>query len=262
MKQAIALVGDVHGSHELMIRRVDTMARRRRCEVRLVLQIGDFETHRDEDDVATMAAPQKYRLLGDFHLVRTGKLEYPWPVYFIGGNHEPYGWLDQFPEGFTVAPNCHYLGRFGVTEQLGYRIVGLTGIYVERLFTAPRPQVSEFGSRSNKAYIGYTETEVERVLEEDACDILLLHDWPGGIVADEDWKDFPSHWDLAELGNEYTRLIIEALQPTVVACGHMHYPYRSEVPLANGEVATVICLADLPSDGGVVLLDEDLAPLE
>ena len=96
----------------------------------MVLQVGDIECHRHKTDQDSMAAPTAKKTLanlGDFADCCMKGEEWPWVTYFIGGNHECYGWLDS-KDGTentstsksripvprrTVAPNLHYLGRAG-----------------------------------------------------------------------------------------------------------------------------------------------------
>lgn len=89
MMNVMALVGDVHGFQHRMVALLHDLERQQGVSITAVLQVGDFEAHRHEADVATMAAPQKVRTLGDFHQYYEGNTVFPWPLYFIGGNHEP-----------------------------------------------------------------------------------------------------------------------------------------------------------------------------
>lgn len=172
-----AAVSDVHGDMYKMLRLLQAWQARFRHQLAFVLQVGDFEPHRDTTDLATMDAPAKYRKLGDFPNFYTGRVVFPWPVYFIGGNHEPYGFLDQTLLGAQIAKNCHYLGRVGSVVVAGLKIVGVSGIYREDLFVhTARPPVSQFGSRPNKDYISFTEDEISQAVEEESADILLLHE--------------------------------------------------------------------------------------
>ena len=137
-----AVVGDVHGQFFLTRRLLQELEHRLLQETAtkldFVLQVGDLECHRDEEDMATMAAPAAKRRLGDFRECCLDGHPWPWPTYFIGGNHECFGWLDAprraVPrassngsqtglvrdsrtgpvwEPFEVAPNLFYLGRAG-----------------------------------------------------------------------------------------------------------------------------------------------------
>lgn len=211
-----------------------------------VLQVGDFEPHRHEDDLATMAAPSKYRQLGDFADYHSGRSAMPWPVYFIGGNHEPYGLLDQHPDGAEIAPNVRYLGRAGSVSIHGLTVAGLSGIYREDYFERHRPSVADIDSRSNKDYIYFTASEVDKVLECGSADILLLHEWPAGIVAPEDEEDFENQrrsMRYDQVGNDYARMVMDLLEPQLVLCGHMHKRYRRALESSPEHTINVACMA-------------------
>jgi hypothetical protein len=124
-----AVVGDVHGNMNLMVDLLSKWEVKNKIKLSFVLQVGDFEPHRNKDDVLSMAAPSKYKKLGDFPEYFKGKRTFPWLVYFIGGNHEPYIFLDHISEGGAIINNCFYFGRSGVTTIEGLRVAGLSGIY-------------------------------------------------------------------------------------------------------------------------------------
>ena len=173
-----AVVGDVHGAMWTMIRLLNGWEKSRKRRLDFVLQVGDFEPHRDEADLSTMAAPAKYRHLGDFPAFARGEAQFPWPVWFIGGNHEPYGWLETMEEGGQVTSNCSFIGRANIVSVQGLRVAGLSGIYRPELFGISRPPVDEFDFRSNKEWIGWNEGDIERLLSLGEADVLLLHEWP------------------------------------------------------------------------------------
>ncbi|AKF81582.1 metallophosphoesterase [Myxococcus fulvus 124B02] len=243
-----AAVGDVHGRMDRMVSSLQTWAKSAHRELAFVLQVGDFEPHRDDADLATMAAPARYRHLGDFADYHQKRRRFPWPVYFIGGNHEPHGYLDTAPEGFLLTSNCRYLGRVGVVETRGLRIAGLSGIHDAPGFQKPHPALSLLGTVSNKDYACFNEQDIEQALGLERADILLVHDWPSGLVAAEDRQDFEHqrrspHADA--VGNEYARLVAEALQPRLVLCGHLHKHYRGTLKWPSGAQTPVCCLASV-----------------
>ncbi|MCE9670157.1 metallophosphoesterase [Myxococcus stipitatus] len=250
-----AAVGDVHGHMDRMVRDLQDWSRKARQSLAFVLQVGDFEPHRDEADLATMAAPARYKRLGDFAAYHQRRRRFPWPVYFIGGNHEPHGHLDATPDGFEVAPDCHYLGRVGIRELHGVRVVGLSGVHDEAAFTRRRPPLSRLGSVSNKDFTYFTEEDVERAMEAGTADVLLLHDWPSGVIAAEDGADFlgrrrsPSR---EEVGNPYARLLVDALRPRLVLCGHLHRAYRGWVEHAEDVRSRVCCLSSVEEGPGAL----------
>jgi len=179
-----AVVGDVHGQFRSMVNLVQGWEAEHGT-VDFVLQVGDLEPHRNEEDLSTMAAPSKHRRLGDFDEVVSGDVPLPWPVYFIGGNHEPYGWLEEHPEGFELCRNLHYLGRAGVTRIGPLRVAAVSGIHRLETFDKERPQLFEWqrqrsrsenenkqrmrGSRiSNKDFIGFTGQDIGCVMASAA----------------------------------------------------------------------------------------------
>jgi lariat debranching enzyme len=125
--------------------------------VDFVLQVGDLEPRRHTEDLATMAAPAKHRRLGDFHRIFDDKdndnnMMLPWPVYFIGGNHEPWGWLDSGggEEGgaFELCRNLFFLGRAALHQIGPLRVAALSGIQRAGPLEEPRPHVSLLPYRS------------------------------------------------------------------------------------------------------------------
>jgi len=243
-----ASVGDVHGHMHRMVSHLVAWEERSRLRLDFVLQVGDFEPHRHEADLATMAAPMKYRHLGDFAAYHQRRRRFPWPIYFIGGNHEPYGHLDLHPEGFPLAPHCHYLGRSGAVDLEGLRVAGLSGIHREASFCKSRPPLASLGTASNKDFTYFNEQDVDRLLALGRADVLLLHDWPSDIIPDEEAADFQGQRRGAShdlIGNAYARLLVDALQPRLVLCGHLHRRYAGTLQHPGGQRSLVRCLASV-----------------
>ena len=234
-----AIVGDVHGDHWAMIRLLQGWEKSRKKPLDLVLQVGDFEPHRDESDLATMAAPAKYRDLGDFPIFARGAAQFSWPITFIGGNHEPYGWLENWPDGGQIAPNCHYIGRANAIQIGDLRVAGLSGIFQPQLFGQKRPDVSQFGNQSNKNWIGWNQGDIEKLLTLGRSDIFLLHEWPIEFGAGQ--RHFAD-----SAARDWIELALQSLQPQLIFCGHLHHRLRSAIRV-NGVDAPVNCLAQVSS---------------
>jgi len=221
---------------------------RYKVSLRFVLQVGDFEPHRHDADLRTMDCPSKYRKLGDFPDFFAGHQEFPWPIYFIGGNHEPYGYLDKYPEGGELIANCRYLGRAETLELEGLRVAGLTGIYSPEFFTQSRPTLQDFGKLSLRRWTYFHEDDVDRLLaqnEGQAVDVLILHDWPAHLIAHEGLPRFAfldSGLKSTNIGNEISEFVMRSLQPRLVLCGHMHTSYRRHLALKNARTIDVCCL--------------------
>ena len=223
-----AAAGDIHGDHEQLVARLHEVMEGLAEPLAFVLQVGDFEPVRDEADLAFMTGPDHRRQLGSFHRVLSGELRYPAEVLFIGGNHEPYGWLEQFPEGAELVPGIYYLGRAGAVERAGLRIAGLTGIHSPKRYELPIPDDWRRFKTKLKEPTYFRRPDVERLLRTGPVDILLTHDWPAG--------------HFGPFGNPQSRLLLDTLQPRLHLTGHMHRPTRKRVDHASGRETQVLAL--------------------
>ena len=238
-KTTFALIGDVHGYTHPMVALLERVQRKMKLSLDFALQVGDFEPHRHEEDLRSMSAPSKYKQLGDYADFHDGRARFPCPIYFIGGNHEPYGWLEQHPEGFTLSPRCHYLGRTSSMHMpdIDLRIGGLTGIYEEEVFSLQRPSIELIDHISNKEFITFREEDVDAMLSLPKPDVLLLHDWPEGMRSSASRQ--------GSSGNAYARLLVDLLEPKLVACGHMHHAHEEVIAHPSGNETHVICLGHI-----------------
>jgi lariat debranching enzyme len=236
-----------------MVRLLDDWEKRHDRALDFVLQVGDFEPHRHERDLKSASIPAKYRDLGDFPDFFAGRASFQRPVYFIGGNHEPYGFLETIPDGGDVAPQCRYLGRVGRLERDGLVIVGLTGIYKEAAFGG-RPRLGASGSTPKKAFTYFSEEDVERALAFDRADVLVLHEWPLGAIM----PDVGGQRRLRAnepIGNPWARELVDRLRPQVVVAGHMHWRHRSRI---GGSLFAAMGHIDKGDDAlGVFAVGED-----
>jgi lariat debranching enzyme len=215
-----AAVGDVHGRMHAMVRLLCDWERRTGARLRFVLQVGDFEPTRDAEDLATMPVPEKYRSLGDFADYHEGRSRFPWPVWFIGGNHEPFGFLESMCHGGAVADNCRFIGRAERIVIGGMRVAALSGI-------APPASVVRRGRGTGyKSCAYFTDKEVDRVLAGGPADILMLHDWPDGAAT---VRDAAGKRRGAGIGNDRARALVDLLAPRIVIAGHMHWAHRADL---------------------------------
>ena len=84
----VAIEGCCHGELDAIYAAIDRIQHAQSVRIDLLLICGDFQAMRNQNDVACMACPPKYRALGNFHEYYTGKKKAPVPTIFIGGNHE------------------------------------------------------------------------------------------------------------------------------------------------------------------------------
>lgn len=102
---------------------------------------------------------------------------------------------------------------------------GLSGIHREERFQTPHLPVSLLGRVCPKDCISFTEQDVERALALERADVLLLHDWPAGIidVADAQGCEHQRRSPRPDaVGNADARLLVDAPRPRLVLRGHPH----------------------------------------
>jgi len=217
----ILIVGDVHGD-------IDKL-----CELYyknptdLILQTGDFETIRDEKDLETIITPKKYRRIGDYPEYYNGTKKLPVETIFIGGNHESWGYLDQYEKGGQLIPNLYYLGRAEQIERNGIKIAGITGIYSKK--TTPNIRKA----KKHKNY--YLQTELDQIKNPD---ILLTHEWPEmEIFSTYSQKN-------VTIGSQVLKELIIRTKPKYAFCGHMHYPHTTKI-----NETEIYCLSIIGTEG-------------
>lgn len=249
MSRYFAAVGDVHGHFGTMVRLLQTVERKLGINLGFVLQVGDLEPVRDETDLETVACPEKYRHIGDFPQVVAGVIPIPWPTYFIGGNHEPHRFLEAMPDGGMVAPNCHYLGRVFAGPLEGLEVAGLSGIFSAKWHDHARPVFGEDAKIALKRWTYFCQDDVDqlvRLAKGREIDVLLLHDWPRGMVTSSNLDSLRRRnprITIETAGNETGAVLVEALRPKLVLCGHMHLPLAAELACRNAQRVPVRCLA-------------------
>ncbi len=236
-----AAVGDVHGEHARMVDLLTAWERTSGRQLSFVLQVGDFEANRHEND-RLGRSPDAH--LGDFPAFLAGARSFPWPVFVMGGNHEPYAWLDGLEPGAELAPNCFWLGWRGSRKLGGLRIGWLGGIHSPKAFAGTRPLAGQGAAWKLSTY--FTSEDVAAVAAAAPLDVLMLHDWPAGLVARGTADPFAGTaikpWFV---GNQPARTLVDTLQPRLVLCGHMHVAHRALI----GD-SVVRCLASVGQGPG------------
>ncbi|MFY0574672.1 metallophosphoesterase family protein [Cystobacter fuscus] len=233
-------VGDIHGRFHRVEAWLDALEEARRRPVDLVLAVGDVEAFRLADDHRRKAA--KRGMPAEFAAYADGVRAMKRPLYFIGGNNEDFEALHDEPEGFSLAPNVHYLGRAGLKELLGLRVGYLSGIHAPRFYEQPLKRPRSLDTAKQAGY--FRAPEVERVMALRDMDVLLVHEWPRGLPQRAQEREtpppgrtLPSYW----IGNPITRRLVETVHPRWVLCGHSHRAFA--VSLGGGRAPTrVACL--------------------
>ncbi|RKE17103.1 metallophosphoesterase [Streptomyces sp. TLI_171] len=251
----VLVVGDVHGEFALLAR-LAAAVRAAHGPLDAILAVGDVEANRDEADAAGVYGPAKYRKLGDFPLLTDARVDLGAPLFFIGGNHEPWPALDAAGPG-EWAPGVHFLGRCGLAEVAGLRVAFLSGIHSSRVTDRPRPVRESLRDRNY-----YTAAELQRLTTEGSrsrggVDVLLTHDWPAGLPG----ADVPGE---RPVGRPELRTLTERLRPRHHLCGHMHRPLDARIgPTAVTclsllrDTRNTLALLERAPDGSLLLTRPD-----
>lgn len=213
-KKSVSFValGDVHGSFRQAAKLIE-QARKSMGEIDFVVCVGDVEANRSAKDAVGVATGGGHRRwVGEFPKVLSGAVKLGVPVWFIGGEHEPWATLDARGPG-EMSENLSFLGRAGVEEIEGLRIGFLSGIYGE----ASAMGLGERSSRDERACYVVAEVEALRrgAKRLGGLDVLITHDWPTGIIDDR--------------GDETVEELVRKLKPKLHICGHHHIRLTSSV---------------------------------
>jgi len=241
----IAALGDVHGQWRLAADLVVSACARAGIEptdLAMILQVGDAEPLRSEDEITQVPGPKHHRKLGDFVDVVSGDIVMPAPLLFVAGSHEPFAVLDAdggLIQGHgMLAPSVTYLGRAGAVTIDGLRIGFLSGIHGEATYR--RSSDGTLTHRVGKHAAHYTAQEYEDALAavRPGVDVLLTHDWPSGI------SERPGH--IGEVGDVRVRTLIESSGALLSLHGHMHFAHRAVIGAT--EVACLAIVGGYSSD--------------
>ncbi len=236
----------------------------------LCLQVGDLEPIREEEDLRQLHVPEKYRRIKSFPPFWAGERSIPVPTIFIGGNHEPFGQLEDHDPGRKLypylIPNLQYLGRWGVIELYnGITVAGLSGNFSEADYEEPSEQRRKRGDatgwKASRGNSHFRRDEVESLIK--ACkgksvDVLLTHEWPAGMVSAKEAERLAALWrtpadQILTYGKAPIRELVDAIRPAYHFAGHIHFRFEGKIGqtrvvclgiISSGEDAC--CLIDIP----------------
>ncbi|XP_047139513.1 uncharacterized protein LOC100215288 isoform X1 [Hydra vulgaris] len=263
----IAVEGCAHGELNKIYESVAYIEARENIKVDLLICCGDFQSVRDQKDMHSMAVPQKFMDMKDFHEYYSGKRKAPVLTLFIGGNHEAALFLWELPYGGWVAENIYYMGYAGVVSFAGYRIGGLSGIYKSGDYYKGHFEKPPFNESTKRSFYHVRSFDVAKIKlladEENPIHIFLSHDWPKGIYNHGNCEQllrfkpyFKQEIDNNELGSDAADDILKALKPAYWFSGHMHAKFSALVEHENGSVTRFLALDKcLPKRNFLQILD-------
>jgi lariat debranching enzyme len=239
----IAGVGDIHGRFHRVQLWLQALEDARGRPLDLVFAVGDVEAFQTQDDHRRKAA--KRAMPAEFADYASGAQRLHRPLWFIGGNNEDFGTLHRFPEGGEVAPGLNYLGRVGTRRFDGLNVGWLSGIHAPKHVDTPLREPTTPAMQKQAGY--FRNSEVERLRQAGGVDLMLVHEWPRGLLGGPGGR--PSRpW----MGNAITRRLVDDLRPSWLWCGHSHEALAAALPHPEGTPTSVACLDEAAAPDGAV----------
>ena len=241
----IMFFGDIHGDLDTMYENAQNWEKEHDKSIDLIVQVGDFEVIRSENDLKFVIGPKKYRKLGDFHKYHSGDKEAPIKTLFIGGNHEDYDFLDQFIDGVEVAQDIAYLGRSGVIEAYGLKIGFLSGIdngnKLDPIRKFNKKDGNLHSNKTRRKAIYFTQEDIDKIYGKEV-DILVTHDPAKHLI----------------YGRDVTPVdhLLLSMKPKYFFAGHMHLPKSKTIEYDGGTIQANV-LAHVNVEGSHIVLNSE-----
>lgn len=221
----ILLLGDLHGTMELVGATVDVLRARFDFAPEAIVQVGDWGFFAE---------------WGDWPRVLRGEILLPpIPTYVVHGNHEGRAETLAAVAGIPQLPQLHVFALGGAVWTIGgsdpVRLLGCGGAY-----DAPTTTPSDG--------IPFSERDPEMALVrwmaagEPPIDLLVTHEAPTGCGDLGEWR-YGSPW---RTGSPGIRALWERVAPPLMVCGHYH---RELTRREGGRTLRVLPLA---SDGAAI----------
>ncbi|CAI2322064.1 unnamed protein product [Caenorhabditis sp. 36 PRJEB53466] len=245
-KARIAVVGCSHGEMDAIYETMALIEQEKGYKFDLLICCGDYQSVRNYGDLLQMSVPPRFRSLQTFYKYYSGEKTAPVLTVFIGGNHEASGFLSELPNGGWVAPNIYYMGFANCIQFAGLRIAGLSGIFAAGDFMYSHHERPPFSERDVKSAYHIRNVDMFRLRQlrapnedkvSNPIDIMISHDWPGGIAefGDKAWlfrkKDrFEQDHESGKLGNPSGMKLIYECRPRYYLAAHLHIAFAALVP--------------------------------
>ncbi|HVE82091.1 MAG TPA: metallophosphoesterase [Myxococcales bacterium] len=231
-------IGDIHGRFHRVQGWLGALEKALGREADLVFAVGDVEAFLHAEDHRRKAA--KRAMPAEFADYAAGRATLRHPLWFIGGNNEDFETLHDLPGGGDLPGGCHYLGRAGVRQMKGLTVAYLSGILAPKHFERPLEAPRTRDTHKQAGYFRKPEV-VKLVAEAKEVDLLLVHEWPKGLVRrsrDRSLRAYRFPW----IGSPVTREVMERIRPSWLWAGHSHVPYATTVKHGDGQVTRIACL--------------------
>ncbi|XP_057339756.1 lariat debranching enzyme [Microplitis mediator] len=261
----IAVEGCAHGELEIIYNTLIDTEKTTGKKIDLLICCGDFQAVRNNEDLNSMAVPNKYKDLCSFHKYYSGEKLAPVLTIFIGGNHEASNYLQELPYGGWVAPNIYYMGYASVLNIGGVRIAGISGIFKAQDLLSGHFERPPYNPSTMRSVYHIRNLEVFKLKQlSGKIDIFLSHDWPCGITKYGNEQKLLKHKPFFQndiennvLGSPPCMELLELHYPSYWFSAHLHCKFAALVPKENCDKVTKFLALDkcLPKRKFLQILD-------
>lgn len=210
-----------------------------------MLLCGDIQALRNEADLASLAVPDKFKRLGDFHRYYAGEKTAPILTLVIGGNHEASNylwelyvscWLTDSYYGGWLAPNIYYMGAAGCVNVEGITIAAASGIYKQRDYSLGRYERQPYSPNDLRSVYHTRQFDITKLGLLRRPDIFMSHDWPNGVEQFGDVESlirckpfFREEIQTSTLGSPPLQALLHDLKPRYWFSAHLHVRFSATV---------------------------------
>lgn len=241
-------IGDIHGRLHRVADWLRELERALGKPIDLAISVGDLEAFRSADDHRRKAV--KRGMPVEYVEYAEGRRSLPARLHFIGGNNEDFDTLFALPEGGRLAGGLEYLGQVGARYFSGLRVAYLSGIYAPRHYTLSRQAPANALSRKHAGY--YREPEFAQLADVGPVELLVLHEWPRGLLLRKPGAPALQAHRKPWLGSPIAKELVRRLQPRWLWCGHAHVPLATTVHHPGGKLTRVACLDEADQPEGAI----------
>jgi len=199
----LAILGDIHGSFEVLN---DRVIKAYEAKATALIQVGDFGYYKSI-------------------IHNLFKYKFPIPVYWIDGNHEQHEFLNDATDLVEVHDNCFFVPR-GTVLTLDNRKIAFMGGAAsidKKIRMAYRMHWSP-GENIRQQDMDRLLVELDK--NDNEVDMMITHVPPQNIIQDNFSKDalryFGVGMDWRDENADYIQTIWEGLGMPQMYCGHMH----------------------------------------
>lgn len=184
---------------------------------------GFFKVFHELKKIGDPNIPMLFIHVGDFGFwpdhMDSYPTDFPWPVYFIDGNHDYYPWMREYKEITEVRNNLFFVPR-GSTMEIKGKTFGFMGGAFSPDLVYRQKDVDWWPTEEE-----VSENDIQKLIGKK-IDVLITHTPPTNVILRHFGPLNTDSWGLKPGTVDYSALRIEKLWGELgmpqMFCGHMH----------------------------------------